>query len=224
MSIPSAIVIKIGRKHINRSKYVTFLGLLLDENLSWNFHLSELSKKLARTCGILFTIRDLLPTNTLINVYNSLFMSFLNYGIIAWGLTSASYIEPIFKLQKKALRAISHEHPRSHTLPVFKTLKLLGLQDVFQFKMLSFLFESVNKMNPMYFHNFFTCTSSIHEHDTRHSYRDVFLAHKNSLQYVLKSIRYVGAKMWNDLPVELRNSPSKYSFKKHLKKHNLSFL
>ena len=222
MSIPSDIVITIGRDHIDRSRYVKFLGLLLDENLRWNFHLSELSKKLARTCGILFKIRDLLPTNTLINVYNSLFMSFLQYGIIVWGQTSALYIEPIFKLQKKALRAISHEHPRSHTLPIFKALKLLRLQDVFQLQMLSFVFESINKLNPMCFHDFFTCTSSIHEYHTRHSYRgDVFLAHKNSLQYGLKSIRYMGAKMWNDLPVELRNSPSKHSFKTHLKTHIL---
>ena len=218
MPIPTDIVIKIGREHVTRSNYVKFLGMLLDENLSWKFHLFELSKKLARTCGILFKIRDLLPTNTLINVYNSLFMSFLQYGIIVWGQTSASYIDPIFKLQKRALRAISHKHTRSRTLPLFKALKLLRLQDVFQFKMLSFVFESINKINPMCFHNFYTCTSSIHEYHTRHSYRgDVFLTHKNSLQYGLKSICYMGAKMWNDLPEELRNSTSKYSFKKHLK-------
>ena len=99
------------------------------------------------------------------------------------------------------------------------------LQDVFQLKMLSFVFELINKLNPMWFHDFFTCTSSIHEYHTRRSYRgDVFLAHKNSLQYGLKSTRYTGAKMWNDLPVELRNSPSKHSFKKHLKKYILGFL
>ena len=98
ISIASDIVIKIGREHINGSNYVKFLGLLLDESLRWNFHLSELSKKLARICGVPFKIRDLLPTSTLINVYNSLFMSFLQYSIIVWGLTFASYIEPIFKL------------------------------------------------------------------------------------------------------------------------------
>ena len=43
MSIPSEIVVKIGRDHINRSNNVKFLGLLLDEHLSWKFHLSELS-------------------------------------------------------------------------------------------------------------------------------------------------------------------------------------
>ena len=82
MPILTDIVIKIGREHINRSSYVKFLGLLLDEHLNWKFHLSELSKKLARTCGILFKIRDLLPTNTLINVYNSLFMSFLQMALL----------------------------------------------------------------------------------------------------------------------------------------------
>ena len=96
---------------------------------------------------------------------------------------------------------------------------------MFQLKMLSFVFESINKLNPMCFHDFFTCTSSIHDYHTRHSYRgDVFLAHKNSLQYGLKSIRYMGAKMWNDLPVELRNSPSKHSFKTNLKTHILGSL
>ena len=135
-----------------------------------------------------------------------------------WGQTSASYIEPIFKLQKKALRAISHEHPRSHALPIFKALKLLRLQDIFQFKMLGFVFKSINKMNPVCFHSFFSCTSSIHGYHTRHSYRaDVFLTHNNSLQYGLKSIHCMGAKMLNDLPEEIRNSSSKCSFKKHLK-------
>ena len=62
--------------------------------------MSELSKKLASTCGILLKVRDLLPTNTLISVYNPLFMSFLQYGIIVWVQTSASYIESILQTAK----------------------------------------------------------------------------------------------------------------------------
>ena len=89
MSIPSLllndIIIKIGSKHINRSKYIKVLRILLDENLNCKLHLSELSKKLARMCGIQFKIRDLLETTTLLNGYNSLFLSFLQYGNIVWG-------------------------------------------------------------------------------------------------------------------------------------------
>ena len=42
------IIIKFGKQHVTKAKDVKFLGLL-DENLSWKHHLSELSKKLART-------------------------------------------------------------------------------------------------------------------------------------------------------------------------------
>ena len=58
-TVPSDAVVKIGKKHIKRVKFVKFLGLLLDEHLSWKYHLSELSKKLARTCGIFFQNSEL---------------------------------------------------------------------------------------------------------------------------------------------------------------------
>ncbi len=146
-------------------------------------------------------------------------MSFLQYGITVWGQTYDSYLDPILKLQKKAVRAISHEHHLSHTLPIFKNLKLLRLQDIFRVKMKSFVYESLNKINPSCFHNFFSLNCRIHQHFTRQSHHgNVFLTQKNSLQYGLKSIRYLGAKMWNNLPGEIRNSASKCSFKRNLKK------
>ena len=46
IKIPSDITIKIGKKPINRVKFIKFLGVLLDENISWKQHLNELSKKL----------------------------------------------------------------------------------------------------------------------------------------------------------------------------------
>ena len=49
---PESVNIKIGKLPIKQNCYVKFLGVLLDESLSWKYHLSELSKKLARTCGM----------------------------------------------------------------------------------------------------------------------------------------------------------------------------
>ena len=76
----------------------------------------------------------------------------------------------------------------------------------------------MNKKNPSCFHDYFSFNADIHQHSTRQSnHGNLFLTHRNSFQYGLKSIRYMGAKMWIDLPVEIRNSPSKYSFKNNLK-------
>ena len=222
-SVPSDAVVKIGKKHIKRVKFVKFLGLLLDEHLSWKYHLSELSKKLARTCGIFFRIRNLLPLDVLLCLYNALFLSFLQYGLIVWGGTYASYIEPIFKLQKKAVRAISFQSRLSPSLPIFKDLKLLKLSEIFELRLSTFVFDSVNKTSPSCFHNFFLFNSSVHQYSTRQaSQGDLYLLRKNSSQYGLKSIRYLGAKLWNPLPVELRNAPSKVSFKTKMKFYLLS--
>ena len=179
VNIPSDAVIKIGKKHIKRVKFVKFLGLPLDEHLSWKYHLSELSKKLARTCGMFFKIRNLLPFDVLLCLYNALFLSFLQYGLIVWGQTYASYTEPIFRLQKKAVRAISFQPRMSPSLPIFNDLKLLRLSDIFELRLLTFVFESVNKTSPDCFHNFFLFNSSVHQYSTRQaSHGDLYLTKK----------------------------------------------
>ena len=212
--IPPHNSIKIGKKHITGVKYVKFLGLLLDDTLSWKYHLSELSKKFARTCGVLYKIRSFLPTETLVCLYNSLVM----YGITVWGQTCASYIDPIIKLQKKAVRNILHQSLFCHTTPIFNTLKLLKLPDIFKLRLLNFVFESLNKLAPHYFHSYFSINSSIHSYYTRHStHGDIYIEKKNTLQFGLRSIRCMGAKLWNDLPLEVRNSTSKFLFKRKVK-------
>ena len=59
-------------------------------------------------------------------------------------------------------------------------------------------------------------------HAQRSSSGDLFLANINTSQYGLKSIRYLGAKLWNELPIALRTSTAKFTFKKSLKLHFLN--
>ena len=123
INVPSGSDIKIGKKYIKRVKFVKFLGLLLDEHLSWKYHLSELSKKLARTCGTFFKIRNLLPLDVLFCLYNALFLPFLQYGLIVWGQTYASYIDPIFKLQNKQSE---QSHFSLACFPLFQSSMILS--------------------------------------------------------------------------------------------------
>lgn len=44
-NVPLNSNIKIVKKHVKRVKFVKFLGLLLDEHLSWKYQISEFSKK-----------------------------------------------------------------------------------------------------------------------------------------------------------------------------------
>ena len=162
-SLDEAINTKIGKELVKQAKYVKFLGVLLDENLTWKYQLSELSKKLARTCGTFFRIRNLLTTNVLVSLYNSLFSSFLQYGVIVWGLTYDIHTKPIYLLQKKVVRAIAFQNFTSPSSPIFSDLKILKLYDLLDLNLLTFVYESVNRLSPPNFHNFFTMLSDVHQ-------------------------------------------------------------
>ena len=60
-SSPVTVSIKIGNLPIRKACYIKFLDVLLDENLSWKYHLTELSKKLARTCDMFFKVGSFYP-------------------------------------------------------------------------------------------------------------------------------------------------------------------
>ena len=56
---------------------VTFLGLILDDKLKFNDHISLVCTKLSKIVGILYRIRLLLPKKSLIGIYYSLFYPYL---------------------------------------------------------------------------------------------------------------------------------------------------
>ena len=122
---------------------------------------------------------DLLPLDVLICLYNALFLSFLQYGLIVWGQTCASYVDPIFKLQKKTVRAISFQPRMSPSLRIFNDFKLLKLSEIFELRLLIFVFDSVNKTSPSCFHDFFLFCSSVHQYSTRQaSQGDLYMSKK----------------------------------------------
>jgi len=123
-SSSESISVKIGSLTIKQTCYVKFLGVLLDEHLSWKYHLTELSKKLARTCVVLFKIRYFLLIDILVCLYNSIFSPFLQFGILVWGLTYETHISPLFLLQKRVVWVISFEHFTAPSTPIFSNLNI----------------------------------------------------------------------------------------------------
>ena len=216
--IPEDLILKFGKKPVKRVKYVKFLGVLMDENLSWKYRINELTKKLSRTSAIFFKIRYLMHHDTLMCLYNSLFSSFLNYGIISWGLSYETHQKHLFLLQKKVLRCISFQPYCSASLPIFHSLKILTLKDLIHFNILNFVYKSINKFTPPVFHNFFQLSQNVHLHGTRQASRgDLFQTSKNTIQYGLRSMQYFGSKLWNTIPVYVRIATSVSIFKSKLK-------
>ena len=136
-----------------------------------------------------FKIRNLLPLDVLIRLYNALFLSLLQYGLIVCDQTYSSYIDPIFKLQKKAVRAISFQPRMSPSLPVFNGVNLLKLSETFELRLPTFVFDSVNKTSPSCFHDFFLFSPAVHQYSTRQDrpveviYMDMFFLSGRELSF-----------------------------------------
>ena len=143
--------------------------------------------------------------DTLMCLYNSLFSSFLNYGITSWGLSYETHQKHLFLLQKKVLRCISFQPYCSPSLPIFHSFKVLTFKDLIHFNILDFVYKSINKFTPPVFHNFLQLSQNVHLHGTRQASRgDLFQTSKNTIQYGLRSMQYFGSKLWNTISVYVR--------------------
>ena len=221
--ITDRIILKIGKRKIKQESCVRFLGVLLDSTLSWKNHLTELSKKLARSAGIFYKIRHYAPRDTLTILYHAVFAPFLSYGVSVWGLTHPSFLDPVAILQKKVLRIIVFSEKTAPSAPIFDSLQFLKLNDIITYQITSFVFECLHNLAPLYFHGYFTSIERMHNIGTRQSIRgDLFALRCNTTQYGLRSIHYSGVRLWNSLPLEIRNSNSLSSFRNKLEKHLLA--
>ena len=81
-------------------KSFKFVGLVIDEKLSWKYHINKLKSKLAYTGLLISKCKNILPTDTLTTLYNALFKPHLEFCIIVWGNASNSSIKPITISQK----------------------------------------------------------------------------------------------------------------------------
>ena len=91
---------------IKQVSTVKFLGVTIDENLTWLPHLENLKKKLTCSLGVLYRIKDLVPKSLHKTLYHSLFESHLIYGISVWGTQSHTVLYELFTLQKHCIRTL----------------------------------------------------------------------------------------------------------------------
>ncbi len=147
--------------------------------------------------GILNKLKYFLPLNAKVLIYNSLILSHLNFCILAWGYKC----DIIIKLQKRIVRILSLSKYNAHTDSVFKTHKLLKVQDIFKLQEFKFYFKFINNKLPYYLQNLPFNKNTIHSHTTRtqHNIHQM----KPNHEYARKCIQYVPPILINNAPIEI---------------------
>ena len=140
------IDIKVKDKSIKRVSSTKFLGVTIDNQLSWNDHIGIMCNKLSKSLGVMNKMKCF-SKEILLMLYNTLIVPHLNYCILAWGNSSDRNMSRIFKIQKRAIRLICHSAYYAHTKPLFLNLKLLNIYEMFKFQVAIFMYSCHNTCN-----------------------------------------------------------------------------
>ena len=213
------IVIKVKETSLKRVTHLKFLGVTIDEKMDWNIHVNNVCNRLSKGVGILFKLQSL-PQNILKMLYNTLILPHLNYCMLIWANSSNLNMDRIFKLQKKAIRIISHSNYIAHTMPIFSCLKILTMFDMYLLQSAIFMYLCSKKMLPTSLLQHFCFNDSFHSYQTRNAMN--YHIPKARTSVFQKSIFFNGPKIWNDLPEMIKNSPSLNLFKRRYKQYLLA--
>ena len=212
--------LQLSGNELKRVEESKFLGVVIDQHLTWKKHIEYVTKKIVRTSGLLCRIRFYINQSLLKMLYNSLIYPYLHYGNIVWANNYPTRLDKLFKLQKKILRIITFSSYRAPSLPLFTNFGLLNIFQINDFLIGSFSFSLNSKELPFYFNDFCIENTQVHKYNTRESKN----LHKifSRTNYGKFSTRNKIIEIWNRIPLNIKHSASIKIFKRKLKQFILS--
>ena len=84
-----------------------YLDIIFDDDLKWKTHFDYVSKKMSQAAGIIAKLRNYVSGRHLKLVYNCFAQCYLQYGVLRWGNSSKTVMEPLQKQQNKILKLMS---------------------------------------------------------------------------------------------------------------------
>lgn len=170
---------------------VKFLGLNLQSNVKWNYHVKLVCSKVARGIFMLRKLKTFVNIHVLKAVYFAHIHSHISYGIIVWGHTSS--VTKLFILQKRAVRIMCNVGRMTHCKPLFQQLKILTVVALYILECLMYIKTNLDD---------FPTHNSVHGHYTR---QHTFLRAKQcNFMSTINSFCEVGKKMYNLLPSSIK--------------------
>ena len=117
--------ISINNESIKRVEKITFLGIVIDEFLTWRDHIDLIAKKIIKCAAIISRIRHFTNLNSLKLIYYALVYPYLTYGNLIWGNAYKSHIQKLVNIQKKIIRLMTFKSYFDNAKPIFNDLKIL---------------------------------------------------------------------------------------------------
>ena len=192
-----------------------FLGVYIDQHLTWKTHVNFIAAKISKSVGLLYKAKYHLPSKSLLTLYYALFYPYLTYCNLIWASAYVTNLERIYLLQKRAVRAISQADYKASSKPLFANLKILDVFSIYLLQVSSFMYLYHDDTFPIVFNQIFKTGNQIHQYSARYS--DFYRPHSCTTNIKKFSILFQGPRIWNSLPSNIKSAPTFNIFKRVMK-------
>ena len=141
--------IKIDKNTLKEVEQFKYLGIWLDNKLSFKYHHKMITEKLQSTINMLICTKDIFNYRTKKTIYDSCFKTYLDYCAPVWmDKLNKTQLKELFLMQKKAVRLCFSARYNSHTKTLFDISKITPVNEIFPNEAIKFIFKYLNDQQP----------------------------------------------------------------------------
>lgn len=205
------IDMKFTEVALTRTNVTAYLGMMIDDNLTWDEHIKKMQKKVIATVGALRR-HDRLLRKAVRAIYTAHIMTHITYCITAWSQCSATNKLKVSRLMNKALKVLYGFQNRTPTVKVYRLTDNVQLSDVIFTHNVTYIYRTMHgtlKNNKNYKVN-----NEVHEHYTRTKTN----LHMESVRTNRGLNKNKAIKDYNSLPEEIKKCSNYRQFKIRVRK------
>ena len=219
-SLTPKLDIEFDKNKLQQVQHTKILGVIIDENLTFNYHIEYLKKKISSKIAIIHRLRHTLPISSLNQIYLALMQSVFDYCITIWGNSSKQNVLSVQRLQNRAARAITGIFDyNSSVSEIIKNLNWMNINQRFSYFLAILVYKCLNNLAPDYLSATLHYVSETQLYSTRSASNKHLTLPKPHLSIMKHSFQYSGPQLWNTLPTSIINCSSLQSFKWLLRQH-----
>lgn len=181
----------IKNEEIKPLQNIKYLGINIDESLSWTKQVENICKKLSQLCYIIGQLRKSMEEKSLLTYYYAYGESAIRYGITLWAKSTEH--QRILILQKRIVRKIYRKSYRSSVRQTFKEKGILTLYAIYYLESLLIIYKRKDLIK----------NQDNHQYNTRHAKNIIIPSHNTT--FYEKTAKYNGIKYFNNLTEQTKN-------------------
>ena len=219
------LCVSLNGNDLQDVKDLTYLGIIIDNTLTWDTHVKKVCKTVSYTVSRLARLSNSLPREILLQIYNASIQPHIDYALTVWGVTTDHNLHKVQRLQNYAARVITKnfDYVNVRGIDLVHQLGWMDVKQRIKYFELLLMFKCIHGMAPHHLCNNVILDCEVSERVTRSHHMNLFVPFPTS-EFHKRLFFYRGAEAWNCLPDATKECHSLTGFKdriKHFIKHSL---